>query len=146
MNLSKILFMILLGLLVVSSVVFAGDFDWMRNFNIKAEADLPEFRARLEARFKVGDIEIETVLNNVEKPAEAYMLLRLGEMSNQPIRQVIKNYKAKKNKGWGVLAKSLGIKTGSKDFHALKQVQDIYDDKVKGVGKINSKGKGKERK
>jgi hypothetical protein len=115
----------------------------MRTFNIKAEADQSGFRARLVARFKVGDIEIKTVLGNVEKPADAYLLLRLGEMSNQPIDHVIEKYKAKKGKGWGAFAKSIGIKPGSKEFHALKQGQDLYVDKDKSEGKVKSKGKGK---
>ena len=137
----KMLFVILLELLLVSSAASAGDFDWIKDFNIKAAADPSGFRARLEARFQVGDIEIRTVLGNVEKPADAYMLLRIGEMSNKPIDYVIEKYKAKKGKGWGVLAKSLGIKPGSKDFHALKQGQDLYVDKDRGKAKMKSKGK-----
>jgi hypothetical protein len=142
----KMLFVIVLELLLVSSVASAGDFDWIKDFNIKAEADSSGFRARLEARFQVGDMEIRTVLSNVEKPADAYVLLRLGEMSNRPIGHVIEKYKAEKGKGWGVLAKSLGIKPGSKDFHALKQGQDLYDDKNRGKAKVKSKSKGKGRK
>lgn len=146
MKLFKILFVILIGLLLVSSAAAAGDFDWIRDFNIQAEADQSGFRARIGARFQVGDVEIKTLLGNVEKPADAYMLLRLGEMSNQPIDYVIEKYKAEKGKGWGVLAKSLGIKPGSKDFHALKQGQDLYDDKDRGKGKVKGKGKGMKRK
>jgi hypothetical protein len=142
----KMLFVILLELLFVSSAASAGDFDWIKDFNIKAEADPSGFMARLEARFQVADIEIRTVLGNVEKPADAYMLLRLREMSNKPIGHVIEKYKAGKGKGWGVLAKSLGIKPGSKDFHALKQGQDLYVDKDRGKGKVKGKGKGKGRK
>jgi hypothetical protein len=142
----KMLFVILLELLLVSSAASAGDFDWIKDFNIKAAADPSGFRARLEARFQVGDIEIRTVLGNVEKPADAYMLLRLGEMSNKPIDYVIEKHKAEKGKGWGVLAKSLGIKPGSKDFHALKQGQDLYVDKHRAKDKVKSKSKGKGRK
>jgi hypothetical protein len=146
MKLLKTLFVILMGLLLVSSVASARDFDWIRDFNIQAEADPSGFRARLGARFQVGDIEIKTVLGNVEKPADAYMLLRLGQMSSQPIDHVIEKYKADKGKGWGVLAKSLGIKPGSRDFHALKQGQDLYDNKVRGKSKVKGKGKGMARK
>ena len=139
----KMLFVILLELLLISSAAYAGDFDWIKDFNIKAKADPSGFRARLEARFQVGDVKIKTVLGNVEKPADVYMLLRIGEMSNKPIVHVIEKYKAEKGKGWGVLAKSLGIKPGSKDFHALKQSQDLYVDKDRGKGKVKSKGKGR---
>ncbi len=139
----RILLLILTVLLLSSSITFAGDFDWIRDFNIKAEADPSGLRARLEARFQVGDIKIRTVLDNVGKPSDAYMLLRLGEMSNQPIDYVIEKYKVKKGKGWGVLAKSLGIKPGSKDFHALKESQNFYYDKNRGKGKMKNKGKSK---
>ena len=146
MKLLKILFVILMTLLLVSSIASAGDFDWISDFNIQAEADPSGFRARLGARFQVGDIEIKAVLGNVENPADAYVLLRLGEMSKQPVGHVIEKYNAKKGKGWGVLAKSLGIKPGSKDFHALKQGHDLYVDKDRGKAKVKSKGKGKRRK
>jgi hypothetical protein len=137
----KILFVVSMVLLLVSSVVVAGDFDWIRDFNIKAEADPSGFRVRLAARFKIGNAEISTVLSNVEKPADAYVVLRLGEMSRQPTDSVIKKYKSGKGKGWGALAKSLGIKPGSREFHALKRGHDLYDDKPK----VRSKGKGKNR-
>jgi len=146
----KILYLSMIALLMVSSAASAGsDFAWMRDFNIKAEADPSGLRARLEARFRVGAARINMVLGNVEKPADAYMCLRLGEMSHQPVEHVIEKYKAGKGKGWGTLARSLGIKPGSKDFHALKQGQDLYDDRgrdndsVKSKGKSTGKGKGK---
>ncbi len=135
----KMLFVVSMVLLFVSSVVVAGDFDWIRDFNIKAEADPSGFRVRIAARFKIGDAEISTVLSNVEKPADAYVVFRLGEMSRQPTDYVIKKYKSSKGKGWGALAKSLGIKPGSREFHALKRGNDLYDDKPE----VRSKGKGK---
>lgn len=143
MNSPKVVLMSVIALLLVSSVVFGGDYGWMRDFNIKAEADPSGLRARLEGRFQVGGITIEAVLDSVDKPADAYMLLRMGEMSDQPIDYVIDKYKAKKGKGWGSLAKSLGIKPGSEDFQALKKGQDLYDDRNNGKEKSKSKGKGK---
>jgi hypothetical protein len=139
----RILFVILTELLILSSVAFAGDFDWIRDFNFRAESDPSGFRARLEARFQIGDMEINTVLGNVHEPADAYILLRLGEMSNLPIDHVIEKYKPVKGRGWGAIAKSLGIKPGSKDFHDLKQAQDLYDNVDRGNGKVKGKAKGK---
>jgi hypothetical protein len=143
MKLLKMLFVVSMALLLVSSAAVAGDFDWVRDFNIKAEADPSGFRARLATRFKIGDTQIKIVLNNVEKPADAYMLLRLGEMSKQPTEYVIEKYKSGKGKGWGALTKSLGIKPGSKEFHALKRSHDLYDKKPKVKSKSKDKGKGK---
>ena len=152
MKFLKILLFILMNLLMVTSVASAGDFDWVKSFNISAEADQSGFRARLETRFKIGDMDVKAVLGDVRKPSDAYILFRLGEMSNRPIGYVMEKYRAEKDKGWGVLAKSLGIKPGSGDFHDLKRGQDFYDDKHKGNdnriprGKHNKKGKGKGRK
>jgi hypothetical protein len=137
------IFKIILGaatiILLVSSMAVAGDFGWIPDLNMRAEADPSGFKARLSTRFQIGDVHINAVLSNVDEPADAYMVLRLGEMSNKPPEYVIKEYKARKGKGWGTLAKSLGIKPGSKEFHALKRGQDLYD----GSGKNEGKGKGK---
>lgn len=145
MKLLKILFVVSIMLLLVSSAAIAGDFDWLRDFNIKAEADSSGFKARLAVRFQIGNTEINTVLSNVEKPADAYIVLRLGEMSRQSTNDVIKKYKSGKGKGWGALAKSLGIKPGSKEFHALKRGHDLYDEKLLIKSKGKSKGKGKKK-
>ena len=141
MKLIKMLLVVLMMLLLVSSITAAGDFDWAQDFNIKAEVDPSGFRARLGVRFKIGNAEIEAVLSNVEKPADAYMVFRLGEMSGQSTDYVVEKYKVGKGQGWGALAKSLGIKPGSREFHALKRGQDFYDDNDRGKGKVKSKGK-----
>jgi hypothetical protein len=117
MKILKVLFVVCIAFFLVSSAAVADDFDWVRDFNIKAEADPSGFRARLAARFKIGNVEVNTVIRSVEKPADAYMVLRLGEMSNQPTEKVIEKYKSGKDKGWGALGKSLGIKPGSKELN-----------------------------
>ena len=55
MKVLKMLVAVSMTLLLVSSAAVAGDFDWIRNFNIKAEADQSGLRARLATRFKIGD-------------------------------------------------------------------------------------------
>ena len=102
------------------------------------------FRARLETRFQVGAMQVNTVLSNVEKPADAYMVFRLGEMSGRSPQYVLEKYRSERRKGWGALARSLGIKPGSKEFHALKRGQDLYGEgNGRGKGKEKGKGKGK---
>jgi len=143
MRLFKTVFMASILFMAFSSAAEAGDFDWMKDFNIRGEVDPTGFRARLAARFQVGDVQIKTVLNNVEKPADAYMVLRLAEMSDRPTSYVVKQYRAHRGKGWGVLARTLGIKPGSREFHALKRRQDLYEDRHRGKGKGKGKGKSK---
>ncbi len=156
MNLLKILVLVLIAQLAIFSVAVAGDFDWLNDLSIKAQADPSKFRTRLAVRFNLGDIQIKAVLSNVENPADAYIVLRLGEISRQPTDYVIAKHGSSKGKGWGALAKSLGIKPGSREFHALKRGHDLYDARgsgmVKGKARSNGnskgegKGKGKKRK
>ena len=145
MKLKKILFAVSMALLLVSSAAVAGDFDWARDFNIQAQADPSGFRARLATRFKIGDVQVSAVLSNVANPADAYMVLRLGEMSSRPPDYVLDRYKSGKGQGWGSLAKSLGIKPGSPEFHALKRGNDLYDDHDGGKGKGKQKKKKKNK-
>jgi hypothetical protein len=128
--------------LLAAGAALAGNFEWMKDLNIRAQADPSGFKASLATRFKIGDTQITALLSNVEKPADAYMVLRLGEMSGQPTDRVTERYHASKGQGWGNLAKSLGIKPGSKEFHALKRGHDLNGGDA-GHGK--GKGKGKEK-
>ena len=139
----KIVFGVTLILLLFSSIAIAKDFGWVDDFNIQAQADPSGFRARLATRFQIGDAQISAVLGNVSSPADAYIVFRLGEMSGYPPDRVMGEYKSGKGKGWGVIAKSLGIKPGSKEFHALKRGQDLYNGYDNGKGK--GKGKGKKK-
>lgn len=145
MKLRRTSLMVSIVLLLVSSaaVATAGDFDWTRDFNIRADADPSGFRVRIAARFNMGDSQVNAVLKNVEGPADAYIVLRLGEIAAKPTDYVIQQYRISRGKGWGALAKSLGIKPGSREFHELKSGSDLYDDDKRGRGKGKGKGKGK---
>ena len=133
--------------LVISPIALAGgDYGWLKDMNVKAEADPAGFKARLGTRFKINDIEVEAVLSNVNKPADAYMVLRMGEMSGHSTDFALNKYKANQGKGWGTIAKNMGIKPGSSEFHALKQGQDLYANGDNGKNKGNSKSKDKAKK
>ena len=149
MKFIKILFIALMALLAVTSAAMAQDFGWTEDFNIQAQADPSGFRARLAARFNLGDVQVRAVLSNSENPADAYIILRLGEMSGRSTDYILEEYSSNKGKGWGVLAKSLGIKPGSEQFQALKRGYDLYPgkkyiqvpDSDNGHGKSPGKGK-----
>ena len=65
------------------------------------------------------------------KAGDIYFALELARISKKPADEVIKIYSSNKQKGWGAIAKDLGIKPGSPEFHALKG----------GAGKQANKGK-----
>ena len=139
----RILLLVSVTALLVSSAVAvaAGDFVWVRDLNRRAKSDPVGFAATLAARFRTGNAEIDAVLSNVARPADAYMIFRLGEMSGRPADYVLERYGAEKGRGWGALAKSLGIKPGSSEFHALKRGHDLFDRRGRAI--YDGAGKGK---
>ena len=131
----KILLISAMALTVISSAAVASDFDWIRNFNIQAKADPPEFRARLAARFDLSDLEVIALRNFFDSPADTYIMLRLGEMqgvlktlSKEQGIEAVKKYRNNKGKDWDALAESFGIEPGSEEFLALKHGHDLDED------------------
>ena len=133
MKLFKILLIASIVLLVVSSAAIASDFGWTRDFNIQAKADPPGFRARLATRFNLSDLQAIALRNIFASPADAYIMLRFGEMQGELKKvskeqgiEAVKKYRSNRDKGWDTLAKSLGLEPGSKEFLALKRDHDLH--------------------
>ena len=144
MGVLKILFLSFLIQLSFVSGVQAGDFGWLDDLAVEAGVDPSGVRARIAARFHIGDAEVRAVIDEVGGHANAYMVLRLSEMSHLSLDVVIQRYHDNQGKGWGVLAKRLGIKPGSPEFHALKRGHDLYaNGSTTKKGKNNTKGNGK---
>ena len=133
MKLFKILLISSLALLAVSSAAAASDFDWIRNFNILARTDPFEFKAKMATRFDLSDMQVIALRNIFDSPADAYIMLRLGEikgvlktLSKEEGLEAIKKYRSNKDKGWDVLAEILGVETESDEFLALKRDHDLH--------------------
>ncbi|MBW2484388.1 MAG: hypothetical protein JRF05_03405 [Deltaproteobacteria bacterium] len=99
MKVLKILFIVAICLFVFTPAAMANDFGWIEGFNIQAQSDPSGFKARLATRFKIGDVQIDALLSNVDGPADAYLMLRLGEMSGRPVDYVFEKYRHNKGKG-----------------------------------------------
>lgn len=104
----------------------------LQNLNVEANADLENFVFDLSVTYAVPVVEIETLIE-VEhfEPAEVFLALELSEMADEPLATVVTVYKRNRTKGWGAIAKELGIKPGSKEFKALKGKSDNMRSKVK---------------
>jgi hypothetical protein len=74
------------------------------------------------------------------EPADIYMTVELAMISGTPVDRVVEIYRVNQGKGWGVIAKQLGIKPGSAAFKALKNKA------VDHATKLKNKGKGKNQK
>ena len=132
---------IFLSLFLFSFALASSDLDgFIKNLNLEAKADLGAFKARISTQFGVPIPKVESVMASVGTPGDAYMCFRVGQVASHPVEVVMKEYQARKGQGWGVIAKNLGIKPGSKEFHALKK-EFKGDDASRGKGK--GKGKGK---
>jgi len=120
----------------------SSDLDvFVSNLNVQAQADLGAFKVRLSTQFGVPAARVDAVMASVKTPGDAYMCFRVGQVASKPIEVVTKEYQSNKGKGWGVIAKNLGIKPGSKEFHELKKGNFNGDDSGSDKGK--GKGKGK---
>jgi hypothetical protein len=137
-----LLSIIFLSLFLSSTVLASSDLDgFIKGLNVEAKADLGAFKVRLSSQFGVPVPKVEAIMASVATPGDAYMCFRVGQVASQPVDVVTKEYQAHKGQGWGVIAKNLGIKPGSKEFHALKKGDLNGDDASSDKGK--GKGKGK---
>ena len=113
-----------------------------------ATKDLGSFRARVSAEFGIGPDRVDAAIKAAGSAGEAYLCLQIGQKAQRPPEEVIRVYSTNKKKGWGYVAKEMGIKPGSKEFHELKDgkyVREEYGDgrKDKGDGHGNEdKGRG----
>ncbi|GAB7026214.1 hypothetical protein [Geotalea toluenoxydans] len=134
------LFLLVTGM---AAVAHAGLDDFLSSLNVQAKADLGAFNVKLGAQFGVPVPQVEQILSTVAAPADAFMVLQLSQMAQAKPDTVLQTYKAKKSKGWGVMAKELGIKPGSPEFHALKSGNLSFTGTPGGGASDHSKGKGK---
>lgn len=130
---------------------FAGGLeDFLASVNIQARADLPGFSAKISTQFGVPVAQVQSVVQTVREPADAFMVFQLGKMAGTAPERVMEIYTPNRKKGWGAIAKDLGIKPGSAAFHALKNgnlhftgsPEAAYSSPGKSTGKGKSHGKG----
>ncbi|MBI1836136.1 MAG: hypothetical protein HYR91_02605 [Flavobacteriia bacterium] len=105
--------------------------------NNEAKNDLTKFKTDLLNVFKIPFEKTEVLLKEKMEPAEILLSAKIASISKKSLDQVITCYKTNKSKGWGYIAKEMGIKPGSPEFHELK--------KKKEKGNSNNKGKGKKK-
>ena len=118
---------------------------FLAEVNVTAKADLGGFRADLAATFGVSSGEIDGLFRTFDSPADIYISLRICDIAEVSIERVAAEYKSIKGQGWGAIAKKLGIKPGSSEFHALKNGQFNVGSSGRSSGKLG-KGNGANKK
>jgi len=119
---------------------------FLTSVNVEARADLSKYSIKLSTQFGVPVSKVNTVVQSVREPADAFMVLQLGQFSGKSPETVLRAYGVSKGGGWGKIAKRLGIRPGSAEFHALKSGNFSFTGKPSGnsaaPGKGNDMGKG----
>ena len=129
--------------LLSPGTAMAGGLDsFLDEIEIRASKDIGSFRLDLKLTFDVSDGTLDGLFQVMTDPSDVYMCLRVGEIAEQPIDRVVDEYQRQKGQGWGVIAKNLGIKPGSDEFHALKAGQFSAENSSESSSKKN-KGKKK---
>jgi hypothetical protein len=119
---------------------------YLSDLNVSARTDIGGFKSRLSLQYGVPEARIGVMLNKHKMaPADVYMAIRISSIAGISVDVVMGQYRANRGNGWGAIAKNLGIKPGSREFHTLKQSdKDIFKGKSVG-GKKNRKSKGRRR-
>ena len=108
--------------LVSTAVSAQADLDgFLSGLNSSAHSDINDYGVRLSVQFGVPQPQVYSLIRSVATPADAFMCLQLGQMLRLPPERILQTYNTNRGRGWGVIAKELGIKPGSAEFHALKR-------------------------
>ena len=67
------------------------------------------------------DLVSDLLINRRWAPGDVYMACSIASIIGRPCRYVVEQYDRDRGQGWGVIAKRMGIKPGSAEFHRLKQ-------------------------
>lgn len=98
--------------------------------NVDAKANLGTFTAEVTLQWGASAVQVSAALSQGLEPAEVYLAAALAKLSGKSMDFVIVSYKNNRKAGWGALAKSLGIKPGSKQFKELKDKSKGSKDKI----------------
>jgi hypothetical protein len=113
----------------------------LTNVDVQARQDIGLFKSDVSINFGVPVPKIERSLK-ILSPGDLFMAAQLSVSLNKPFDNVVETYSKNKGKGWGVIAKDMGIKPGSPEFHAMKKSMKSKGAKV-GKGGKGGSGNGK---
>lgn len=93
----------------------------LNELNISAKVNMQVFQTEVSMVWGQPTASITFALSQGLTPGEVYLAAALAHLSSKPLNIVVELYQKNKQKGWGALAKDLGIKPGSKEFKQLKE-------------------------
>lgn len=133
----KLMSAVLIWFATLATPAAAADFDWTVAFNAKYKLAADQFFDQMAVRFAISNDGISAVFEASKDYSDAFIIFRLAEISKKPVASVLDVYQSQKGRGWGVMAKRLGIKPGSAEFKALKAGHDLGKTKAKTTGSVS---------
>ncbi len=137
--------LVLIPFLGLSQIFTTGDKTLDANLNIfnsEAKKDLAAFKLDIKSNYNVSEVDFNNMLKMKMEPAEIYLVLEIALITKKNITEVILCYEQNKERGWGYIAKEMGIKPGSPEFHELKGKAKTKSNNYK-ANSANQKSKGK---
>jgi hypothetical protein len=94
----------------------------LSNLNVEAGVHVDAFVSELSISYVIPKVQVEDLVYKMRMPfGDVFVSVWLASSMKKPLSVVAKEYDMNKDKGWGVMAKNLGIKPGSDAFHSLKK-------------------------
>jgi hypothetical protein len=104
----------------------------LTELNAAARLDFGSYKADIGLRYNLSASKIDQLhLSLKMQPADIFMAAEISILCGKPIDRVVTVYQKHKSKGWGHIAKQLGIKPGSPEFKALKNKANSCSGKLK---------------
>lgn len=161
-KLSLIIAVLLVNFVYAQEIKFnprTGDVEmdgFLKSVNEEAKKDLNAFTSNIVKNFGIIKDDVNKLLKDMF-PGDVYMAAQVAATIGKPVTEVSGAYAKNKDKGWGAIAKEMGIKPGSAEFHKLKKSMKKNGGNTKGEhtsddssnenkGKSKGKGKGKGKK
>lgn len=130
-----------------------GNLDTDKNtIDAKAKVNIGKFKTEIGARYDLTEKKFEILFGKFKLSAgDIVIAAEISKSTGKDIENIAEHYSQNRGKGWGNLAKSLGIKPGSSEFHALKSkvhnvAEGYHSVDNTGSKKKKEKGKGKGKK
>lgn len=92
----------------------------LKDINNNAKSNLDFFAKDVATKFSIAKASIDKVIK-IMPPGDIFMAAQIAFILGKPFDVVVKSYNVNKDKGWGVIAKEMGIKPGSPEFHNMKK-------------------------
>lgn len=137
-------FSLLAGLTAFGQNYATGDTELnntLVSVNTAAKANIQDFKNRVVKTYGTDLNHVNSLFAGGMTAGDVVIAYEIAKVIKKPVNVVLSAWSKNKLTGWGVIAKNLGIKPGSAEFHQLKANTKSHSGGMK-PGKSNGAGHG----